>query len=90
MCKRKNFSHFTMGSLARAAVSLERGEPAEALVSLGNAQRLWREVGAPFEEARCRLLKSRACGALDDVDGAELELRAARREFERLGANVPG
>jgi class 3 adenylate cyclase len=46
----------------------------------------WREVGAPYEVARSRLVLSRALRAVGNEDDADLELRASRDEFERLGA----
>jgi tetratricopeptide (TPR) repeat protein len=78
-----------MAAYARASVALSDDDPAQALQALNTARELWQEVGAPFELARCRWLKSCACAELGDIDGAELELRAARREFERLGAVLP-
>ena len=42
-------------------------------------------VANPYEIARTRALLASALRALDDDDAAELELRAARDEFERLG-----
>jgi DNA-binding NarL/FixJ family response regulator len=46
----------------------------------------WRELGAPYESARTRVLAAVACRALEDDDGADLELDAAIAAFERLGA----
>ena len=47
---------------------------------------VWQVVGAPYEIARVRRLIGRACRALADDDGAELEFAAARVVFEHLGA----
>jgi DNA-binding NarL/FixJ family response regulator len=47
---------------------------------------VWRQVEAPYLEARVRVLIGGACRALGDDDGAGLELEAARGLFERLGA----
>ncbi len=46
----------------------------------------WRALGAPYESARTRVLAAVACRALEDDDGADLELDAAIAAFERLGA----
>ena len=45
-----------------------------------------RSIGAPYEIARVRSLIGRACQALADDDGAELEFAAARLVFADLGA----
>lgn len=50
------------------------------------AVRLWREVAAPYEVARSRAFLAKALRAAGDDDSADFELRAARDEFERLGA----
>ena len=47
---------------------------------------VWQELDAPHEAARTRVLIGLACRALGDEDTAEMELGAARRVFERLGA----
>lgn len=44
------------------------------------------QLEAPYEAARTRVLIARACRALGDDDGAELELDAARSAFAELGA----
>jgi DNA-binding NarL/FixJ family response regulator len=46
----------------------------------------WSTLDAPYEAARVRVLIAQACRALGDEDGAALELDAARKAFERLGA----
>jgi class 3 adenylate cyclase len=69
-------------------VHLAEGDPAAAAHELRTAIRSWREVAAPYEVARSRVLLSRALRAVDDEDEADLELRAARDEFERLGAQT--
>lgn len=67
---------------------LAEGDPTGAVAELRSAIRGWREVGAPYEIARSRALLARALRAIDDGDAAELELQAARDEFERLGARL--
>ena len=46
----------------------------------------WRELGAPYDAARARVLLGIACGDLGDTEGADLEHEAARRAFAELGA----
>jgi DNA-binding NarL/FixJ family response regulator len=46
----------------------------------------WQELEAPYEAARVRLLMAKACRQLGDHDTAEMELDAARRVFQELGA----
>ena len=57
-----------------------------ALVALRLAWDVWRELDAPYDAARTRMLLGVACRQTGDHDGAELELDAARRVFEDLGA----
>ncbi|HJY44564.1 MAG TPA: adenylate/guanylate cyclase domain-containing protein [Propionibacteriaceae bacterium] len=71
---------------ARGRVMLAEGDEAESVRELGIALRLWREVGSMYEIARTRAALSRALRATGDDDDADLELHAAREEFERLGA----
>lgn len=71
---------------AAGAVALARGDARGALVPLRAAVRAWQEVSAPYEGARTRVLMARACLAVGDEDGAQLELDAARWVFAELGA----
>jgi DNA-binding NarL/FixJ family response regulator len=71
---------------ARGAVLLAEYDPRAALIALRESVRLWRDLDAPYDEARTRVLVAQACRALADADSAELELEAARRVFARLGA----
>ena len=71
---------------ARGAVRLARGDAQGALTALRGAEQVWRELEAPYEGARVRVLVALACRALDDEDTAALELDAARDVFARLGA----
>jgi len=75
-----------MSSQARGAVLLAAGDARGALVAERDAWRAWRELDAPYEEAQVRVLIARGCRALGDEETARLELEAARRVFERLGA----
>ncbi len=73
-------------ALGRVLVA-ERDAPA-AIKELRSAIKLWRDVGAPYELARARVVLSRALRAVDDDGDADLELRAALGEFQRLGARI--
>jgi ATP/maltotriose-dependent transcriptional regulator MalT len=68
------------------AVLLAEVDPQAALVSLRQSWRIWRELDAPYEAARSRVLIAIACRALGDDDGSEMELDAARAAFSELGA----
>lgn len=67
-------------------VLLAQDDPQGALVSLRRAWTQWRDLDAPYEAARSRVLVALACRTLGDADGAEMELEAARSVFAELGA----
>jgi DNA-binding CsgD family transcriptional regulator len=67
-------------------VLLAEGDPPAALVSLRRAWTVWRDIEAPHEAARARVVIALACRALGDADGVEMELAAARHVFAALGA----
>ena len=73
-------------SYAEGAVLLAEGWPRRACEALRRSMWGWRDLDVPYEVARARVLLSAACRAVGDVDGAELEVGAARRIFEELGA----
>jgi ATP/maltotriose-dependent transcriptional regulator MalT len=73
---------------ARGAVALADGDAWAALVALRHACRVWRELGAPYEAARVRVLVGLACRQLGDEDAGEMELDGARRVFRELGAEL--
>ena len=73
-------------SQACGAFELAAGDAGSALVSLRQAFQVWQELEAPYEVAHTRVLVGRACRALGDEDAFVLELDAARRLFEQLGA----
>jgi tetratricopeptide (TPR) repeat protein len=66
---------------ARAAVALAEGDAETALAAARPAWRIWRDLDAPYEAARARVLVARACGALGDGDTAAMELEAAGEVF---------
>ena len=77
-----------LASEARGAVSFADGDPAAALSASRAAWTLWRELEVPYEAARTQVTIANACRALGDFDSADLELNAARRTFEQLGAKL--
>src|SRR5215217_1315346 len=71
---------------AQGAVLLASGDAGAAVAALRGAWRAWRELEAPYEAARARLLIGLACRELGDEDAAAMELDAARTVLARLGA----
>jgi DNA-binding NarL/FixJ family response regulator len=71
---------------ASGAVLLAEGNPQAALMTLRTAQRSWRDLEAPHEAARVRVLIGVACRELGDGASAELEFEAARGALGELGA----
>jgi len=71
---------------ARGAVLLAQGDHHRALESLRRASSAWRELDAPYEAARVRVMIGLASRHLGDKENAEMEFKAARQAFERLGA----
>ena len=71
---------------ACGSVLLAEGQATDALPRLRRAWSLWQQVEAPYEAARTRLLVADACRALGDEDAARMELDAAHRALEVLGA----
>jgi ATP/maltotriose-dependent transcriptional regulator MalT len=73
---------------AQGAVALAEGDAAAALAACRTAMILWRELDVPYEAARAQVVIARACRALGDKDSADLEVEAACRTFEQLGARL--
>ena len=71
---------------AWGAVLLAEEDVDGALTSLRRALKIWRDIDAPYDGARARLLLAQAYRLQGDEDGAAEELAAARTAFERLGA----
>jgi DNA-binding CsgD family transcriptional regulator len=71
---------------ATGAVLLGEGDARAALVMLRRAWAAWRELDAPYEAARVRVLIGLASRDLGDRDTATMELDAARSVFWQLGA----
>jgi DNA-binding CsgD family transcriptional regulator len=77
-----------LASEASGAVLLAEGDRRAALTKLRAAQRSWRDLEAPHQAARVRLLIGIACRELGDGASAELEFEAARGVLEQLGART--
>jgi DNA-binding NarL/FixJ family response regulator len=75
-----------MADHALGAVLLAEGDPHAAVVALRGAWQTWRELEAPYEAARVRVLVGLGCRALGDEEAAAMELDAARGVFAQLGA----
>jgi ATP/maltotriose-dependent transcriptional regulator MalT len=71
---------------AHGAVLLAEGDARAAVVVLRRAGQVWRELEAPYEAARVRVLVGLGCRALGDEEAAAMELDAARGVFAQLGA----
>ena len=71
---------------ARGAVLLTEDDARAAVVALRGAWQAWRELEAPYEAARVRVLVGIGCRALGDDEAAVMELEAARTVFAQLGA----
>jgi class 3 adenylate cyclase len=74
--------------VAEGGLALADAKVPDALRSLREALKLWRDVGVPYEEAKTRVVLGSAYLAAGDRDGALLELQAARTAFTRLGAVI--
>jgi len=75
-----------MGGYAAAGVALARGDAIRAVAELRQGVRIWNELAAPHEAARCRARLGRALQTLGDEESARGELDAAQRAFAKLGA----
>ena len=65
---------------------LAQSDPAGALIELRRAVSIWRQLEAPYETARARVLIGQACRQLGDTDSAEIEFEAAGQVFQQVGA----
>jgi len=72
----------------QAIIALHAQRIDDSTRSARTAVREWAEVGFPFETARARLTLARSFLATGDSAPAQLELRAAKSAFERLGAQL--
>jgi DNA-binding CsgD family transcriptional regulator len=75
-----------LSAYATSAVLLAEDRAKVAIPVLRKAWLAWRDLGAPYEAARVRVLIGRAYRAVGDRDTADMELDAARLGFQQLGA----
>jgi len=75
-------------AVARGELALHRGDTGTAVASLRQGIRTWCEVNAPYEAAEARVSLARALTADGDVAGARLEIRAAARSADEIGAAI--
>jgi len=83
------FNTEVLGAIAAHAcgsVHLAEGSPEAVVDPVRRAFAVWQQLGAPYLAARLRVLIARACIALNDIEGALLELGCAREVFERVDA----
>ncbi len=73
---------------ATGAVLLGEGAAEAALAELRLAWNAWRQLEAPYDASRVRVLVGLACRALKDESSAEMEFDAARSVFQQLGATT--
>jgi len=71
---------------ARGNVELASGNPSAAFGPLKESIRIYAQLGLPFESAHAHADLSRAYAADDAPALAAMELKAAKAEFDRLGA----
>jgi DNA-binding NarL/FixJ family response regulator len=67
-------------------LALAHRDFAEAIAALSRARRYWSDFGAPYLVARLRVDIARGYRELGDVESAEMELNAAEKLFQDLGA----
>ena len=75
-------------AVARGELALHRGDTEAAIDSLRQGVHIWCEVDAPYEAAEARVRLARALSADGDDAGARLEIKAAARAAEEIGAVV--
>jgi ATP/maltotriose-dependent transcriptional regulator MalT len=75
-----------LAAQASGDVAFAEGRAEAAVAPLRRALGIFRELGAPYDEARVRTSLASVCAALCDEDAASLERGAAREIFARLGA----
>jgi DNA-binding CsgD family transcriptional regulator len=74
--------------LARGSVLLAAGRTGSAIAVLQSACAAWRDLDAPYNCARARVLLAEAYHELGDDEAADRELDAAQKTFEELGADL--
>ena len=77
-----------LSSRASGTVLLAEGNAQTALVELRQSWKTWRDLQAPYEASRTRVLIALACRELGDEENAVLELSSAEQMFQQLGAAI--
>ena len=75
-----------LSSYATGSILLAEGNARAALAALRRSAAGWRNLDAPYEGARTRVVMALACRALGDEGSTEMELDAARSVFQQLDA----
>jgi len=78
--------HLNTARQGRGLLLFASGDAEGAARELRQAWKTWVDLDLPYEGARTRLSLGEAYRTAGNPDDAELELRAARSAFERLGA----
>ncbi|MCA1705634.1 MAG: hypothetical protein LC808_21195, partial [Actinobacteria bacterium] len=73
-------------ALGLGELQLAEGDPSAAVQNCRSSWRAWNRADLPYEAARARMVLGVALRADGDQEGAELELRAARKALQKLGA----
>jgi len=77
-----------LSSRASGTVLLAEGNAQSALIELRQSWKTWRDLQAPYEASRTRVLIALACRELGDEENAVLELSSAEQMFQQLGAAI--
>jgi DNA-binding CsgD family transcriptional regulator len=75
-----------LSAYAAGTIALASGDTRAAVGLLRQASTSWQQVDAQYDASRARVLLGLAFSELGDVDGAQMELDAARQIFQKLGA----
>jgi class 3 adenylate cyclase len=73
-------------AFVRGLLLQQRADLRGAAGELETSVRAWQRAHSPYETAHARVRLADVLSALGDADSARLELAAARKAFERLGA----
>lgn len=71
---------------ARGELRSAQGDHDDAVRLLRRGISQWLEIGSPYEASVARIHLAQAMAALGDIDDARMELNAARRALQELGA----
>jgi class 3 adenylate cyclase len=84
--KRRAIAFDAIVNLTRGQISLAERDWDGAVDALQRARSKWKEIGAPYETARARMLLGIAYRRRGESEGATVELEGALGTFEQLGA----